>query len=1732
MAISANETIPTGSYVIDMGVMPQTVQNGLKPYGLVYALIKNYKIPIKWIISPTKAKDGIDFSHNGYDFKGGPFIITADFRTPEVNALIATWEAKGVKGKTTVSPVVVPVYTTINYYMTWTLDAQNGKIAQAFLQSAEMPIESYQFKEPDSLNCCNDLYVMPHADPTWDTHKNLLYWNRGAAVGGCQGAIYASCHAVSVLENVFNPTNPSERMNFLMNNPVSPSTESAILFGSHKDGSPPYSYAFDTHPVMQMIGKLDGGTLNGSEQIFLPRQNGWRSQTSIAVWDSTQADMPALSPGKAAIVAFGQAMGDDSRGRVMYQAAHDIGKSSTPEFIAAQRAFFNFAYWASEIKAIQVASTIPIKMIGLSAYNVSVIASGGAGGYVYKWTSTCAGTFANANAASTTFTPTNVLDTTKCIVSCLVTDACGSRSTFVSTKVDIDPYITCNPLTNGGQIGSNQSNCQTFTPTALTNATAPTGGSGAIEYQWLKNTVSSNTSDANWVVIANSNSATFAAPSVSSNIYYMRQAKSAGCSAWLSSNVVSLTIISPIINVSTNTNKVCPYGEVVFTASVNSVGSYSYQWQKSTDGVNWTDITGAVTAIKTISIVGKADYRVVVKSGACTFNSTPLSISTFDTTPPVFTSVPADVTVPCNAIPPTGILNATDDCNLQDIIFHETYSSCNNPILNTNGGIENTTNLPMDTTFYGYPAKKLANYDQSINGWEMGFPATATEKGLLVHDNNNTINNPEGNDFLWIPGNTFCALNAPINLKSGQCIEISLWAAALSKMSPQEASRIQVEVFNTKDYSVVIPFSQVLPAATSITNMNWQKIVTRFAVPADGSYRFVVTQFFEPLLGASAKGVAIDGFFIKECCTAPPTDCKNFTITRIWTARDVTGNATKHTQIITVKDMQAPIFNSVPANVTVCGTTVPTAAVLTATDNCDAAPSVSLTSEVSTKTTNGTCTDKFYTVTRTWKASDNCGNAVTATQVITVVAPPTPTITAVQNCSTRTTILTANIGSCITNAIYQWQKWDGTNWVNVGTNQNTFDTPVLAANQDYRVNVTVTNSTCSGLSATFTAAPVKPITVNVETTNQTICVNSVAFVTANVVGGSSNLTYQWQSSGNNSSWNDIAGANQVTYKLETSSPSNKYYRVIITDNISGCTAVTSAGVPVKIENSAGCDCVLQSCSAYTKLVYKDPVQINDATGLVGDKWRFSNVAAGYDAIVEIIKATNANSLNAIDNTAVNVDDWCPEINFNFLAGQDSYVDWKITIVAAGTNTPANLPTSSRVSSYDVDGNSDYREMHGHINSNGYIVNNPTELVIANESPFALVLGSTNEYNSISTDAKVKATFYYPGQNNVFSIRLGVRTTNAVSARFRQFAVSFDPCISYTNPDVNPQKPEIAGTAATCVGGTNPTYTTTQPFNTYNWTVVGGTIVSGQGTRTITVDWTSGGTKSVTLSTVDANGCIGNASFAVTVNQDPSVSLVNTDANFICEGESIALTSSVTGGAGTPTYQWQSSADGTTWVDINGGTTPNYNFNGNKLGVKNFKLIVSFGATGCQVVTSNPVSVEAISPLAFTSNLEGFTECLGGTKKLSITTKGGKGTTYQWQESKDNVAWTNILGETDTVFTPPSTAAGEKFYRVTTNSTSVGCGTIQSGSAKVIVVADPAVNVSVSVSSICAGGKAILTANVTDPSNSCGIQWQSNIGGTTWSDIPNEITPNLTVTALNSTTRYRIILNCSGSGCCN
>jgi len=111
------------------------------------------------------------------------------------------------------------------------------------------------------------------------------------------------------------------------------------------------------------------------------------------------------------------------------------------------------------------------------------------------------------------------------------------------------------------------------------------------------------------------------------------------------------------------------------------------------------------------------------------------------------------------------------------------------------------------------------------------------------------------------------------------------------------------------------------------------------------------------------------------------TVCPNqFTLTRTWTATDTCGNLATATQIIIVFDSIPPVLYDVPADTGICcADSIPPPANVTAIDSCDGSVPVLLTEVVSDSTS-----PLYFTLTRTWTASDTCGNTVSDSQVIEV----------------------------------------------------------------------------------------------------------------------------------------------------------------------------------------------------------------------------------------------------------------------------------------------------------------------------------------------------------------------------------------------------------------------------------------------------------------------------------------------------------------------------------------------------------------------------------------------------------------------------------------------------------------------------------------------------------------------------------------------------------------------------
>ena len=451
------ETISTGSFIINMGATtPNTIANGIKPYGLVYDLVRNFSVPVRWVISQTKIKDGPDFTYNGVQYKGGTFIIPAEYRTTAVNSRITYWTGLGVVGATSTSPLTVDVTYIIKAPPRWTLDVQNGAIAEGYLINAGITNAAfpgaYNWKSPQTLGSCDDFFVMPHAEPTWATHSNLLAWNRDYF-----GSIWSACHAVSALENMVNPGNTTQQTNFLTVKDASVTTplvssvyansNSLLLWTAHSDATAPFTTRLPNDPVAQFLGLPDAALLNGSEKIYIPRQTGgvarWNPGVKMITYDPSQTNVPSPAgdlSNVAALIVYGRAFDDPTRGYVMYEAGHSMNRGSAGD-VAGQRAFFNFSFFQVTPKAPILSGSGPSAGVQVSngdvlTYTISASSPMPGITFTYLWTASCAGTFSNPTGTSTTFTPSGSAGVA--VVTCTVTDNCG-RNSFQSYPVTILP---------------------------------------------------------------------------------------------------------------------------------------------------------------------------------------------------------------------------------------------------------------------------------------------------------------------------------------------------------------------------------------------------------------------------------------------------------------------------------------------------------------------------------------------------------------------------------------------------------------------------------------------------------------------------------------------------------------------------------------------------------------------------------------------------------------------------------------------------------------------------------------------------------------------------------------------------------------------------------------------------------------------------------------------------------------------------------------------------------------------------------------------------------------------------------------------------------------------------------------------------------------------------------------------------------------------------------------------
>jgi large repetitive protein len=287
---------------------------------------------------------------------------------------------------------------------------------------------------------------------------------------------------------------------------------------------------------------------------------------------------------------------------------------------------------------------------------------------------------------------------------------------------------------------------------------------------------------------------------------------------------------------------------------------------------------------------------------------------------------------------------------------------------------------------------------------------------------------------------------------------------------------------------------------------------------------------------------------------------------------------------------------------------------------------------------------------------------------------------------------------------------------------------------------------------------------------------------------------------------------------------------------------------------------------------------------------------------------------------------------------------------------------------------------------------------------------------------------------------------------------------------------------------------------------------------------------------DGNGCLSKTSAAAKVEITPDLKVTAISAPIVeCLNGTQQLTATVTGGTGTVTYQWQSSPDGITFVDIVGSpNSDTYTPPSTKEGLTYYQVVVKATGNGCGDVTSTSTTVDVKPELKVTAEPNDITQCIKGTTPMTVAVTGATGTlTYKWKSSSSATGvFADVVGAPNAAsFTPDASAEGTTYYQVEISASGNGCDAILSKTATMVVTKQLEITVEPKDITECIDGTTPLSVTVAGATGTLAYQWYSSKDGVTFNILSGETgvtyTPNSTTDGV---TYYQVEVSAAGNGC--
>ncbi|MHC1705795.1 MAG: T9SS type A sorting domain-containing protein [Tenuifilaceae bacterium] len=1344
-----------------------------------------------------------------------------------------------------------------------------------------------------------------------------------------------------------------------------------------------------------------------------------------------------------------------------------------------------------------------------SEIGVATSASGGNGSYTYQWqVSTDGSSFSDITGQfNTTYQPGAL--TSDRWYRLEVFNICGTVFTS-SVKVTVRGQFMV------GSISSDQSICNGTTPTIISVSTPASGGNGSYTYQWQSSTDGSSYGD-----VSGANATSYQPSTLTSSTWY--KLKVTDLCGTLTTSSVKKTVYSTVsAGTITGEQTIC-YNTVPLQFNTNTApsggdGSFTYQWQISTDGSVFNDISGAtLNSYQASALTASRWYRLKIINLCSTVNTNTIKVTVYNQF--ASGSIGNDQSICYNTIP--ALLNTTTSASggSGSYNYQWKYSDDGTNFYNVSGA-NSTSYQPSTLTISRWYKLEVTNSCEvkltntiKVTTYSQLSVGTTTGTQTICYNSTPTQltvgTSPSGGSGVYTyqwevsdNGSNWSSISGATG--------ISYQPASLSSTTYYRRNVINVcssDYANTLTVTVranLVP--GIINGGQTVCNNTAPTTFTTNVLPSGGTGSFTYQWQSSP---NGSSWTNISG------ATSEMYSASALTTTTYFRRAETSGTCgTVYTNSIQVFVNPLLVAGTVKSNETICYNTVPSMFI---TDTYPTGGTGSYSYQwqklVASSWTNiSGATGETYTsgalaetsYFRRLETSGSCGTVNTSQINIAVYAEFLPGVVGTNQTINYNTIpaeieviQAASGGTGV--FTYQWQKsLDNSVWSNItDANGQNYQPTALTVNSYFK-RLTA-SSTCGSKSANTVLITVYPqLVAGTVKSDQTICYNSVpsTFVTNTLpTGGTGFYNYQWQKLVG-STWTNISGATGDTYTTAALTETSYFRR-----------AETSGTNPT---------------------VYTNTIQVTVRPQIV----------AGSIKSDQIICYGSAPSL-LLTNT--------------YPSGGDGTFTYKWQKLVSSTWTDISSATSESYDPGVLNATTYFRRVETNGTCGSVSSNQITIQVYAQFVPGVIGSSQTVSYNAVPSEivtiqspTGATGTYSYQWQRSIDNT-IWSNITSATSENYQSTALTASTyfkrittsgsCGSVSSNiilvTVNPQL--IAGSIqqnqTICYNAVPSTFTTnTLPtggtgYYNYQWQKLAGStwtdIVGASGET-----YTSGALTETSFfrraETSGSSGTVFTNSVTITVNNALVAGTIKSD-QVICYGAvpSILLTNTLpNGGTGSYSFQWQKLI-GSSWTDILGATGESYlpdALNSSAI----FRRVETSGS--CGSVTSNQINITVYGQ--FTPGVIGSSQTINYNTAPSeiVSLQSPSGATgvygYQWQKSIDNSTWSNVAGANSETYQPPVITTKTYYKR---QITSGSCGTIESNVVTIAVNSQLTPGTVEGTQSICYNAVPSILNTSASPSGGNGVylyQWLKSEDGSSWIDVVAATNETYQPSALIKTTYYK------------